>query len=959
MNHICICKAYDEDPCIPSERQALLNFKHHLLDPSNRLASWSENTNCCNWTSVVCDNVSGHILQLHLRTSFDGFVEDESFERSQFGGEIDPSLLGLIYLSYLDLSGNYFYYIQIPSFLGSMKSLTYLNLSNGGFSGSIPHQIGNLFNLLHLDLQGNALEGSIPNSIQNLTLIEDLDLSYNLLNSSIPDSLYTLTHLKSLDLYFNNLQGPISHAIGNLTSMVTLDLSSNPELEGPIPSSLSSLCNLRRVGFSNIKLNHQVSQIIEIISNCASHTIHSLSISSAQLSCHLTPRIGIFKNLVSLSLHDNSIHGAIPISLGNLSSLNYLDLYGNSLHGAIPISLGNLFSLSYLDLSENSIHGAIPISLGNLSSLNHLGLYDNFIHGSIPIFLGNLTSLNDLDVSGNQFNGNPFDAIQSLSALQSLDISDNLFEGEVTKDHLANFTKLYTFLASRNKFILKVGPNWNPPFQELQVLYMGSWNLGPRFPSWMKSLKRLEHLSITNNNISDSLPTWVWDAFPYAYEFDFSNNNIHGDLYHIIKNPIDLTYIFLSSNHLSGPLPHISPNVLVLDLSNNSFSGSLDSFLCQGKAEQKGLIELNLESNNLSGEIPDCWMMWPDITFIKFNGNNLSGNLPQSLGSFPWLESLQLRNNTLSGNFPICLKNITRLVFLDLSENQFLGNIPLWVGYNLLNLKVFLLRSNKFIGSIPNQICCLNSLQILDLAENNLTGQIPKCINNLTAMLIMNTSLETNIFDHGLIDIGYTIGDVLLALKGRLDDYTFPGIIMSIDLSENKLSGEIPSQITSLAGLQFLNLSNNLLHGKIPQNIGNMGSLQSIDFSENKLSGEIPPSISKLNFLNKLNLSHNNLTGKIPTGTQLQSFEASSFVGNHLCGPPLLNNCNDLMYVPKHDQNAKEGKGGINWFYVSMSLGFVFGFWAVVGPFLYRRSWRYTYFWYIDRMWYKIQSFWC
>ncbi|QHN88605.1 Phytosulfokine receptor [Arachis hypogaea] len=70
-----------------------------------------------------------------------------------------------------------------------------------------------------------------------------------------------------------------------------------------------------------------------------------------------------------------------------------------------------------------------------------------------------------------------------------------------------------------------------------------------------------------------------------------------------------------------------------------------------------------------------------------------------------------------------------------------------------------------------------------------------------------------------------------------------------------------------------------------------MELLESIDFSGNQVTGEIPQSITNLNFLNKQDLSYNHLEGKIPTGTQLQSFEASDFVGNKLSGPPLLLNC--------------------------------------------------------------------
>ncbi|KAE8647941.1 hypothetical protein Csa_000015 [Cucumis sativus] len=44
----------------------------------------------------------------------------------------------------LDLSWNDFDYTQIPSFLGSMVELTYLNLSHASFAGKVPPHLGNL-----------------------------------------------------------------------------------------------------------------------------------------------------------------------------------------------------------------------------------------------------------------------------------------------------------------------------------------------------------------------------------------------------------------------------------------------------------------------------------------------------------------------------------------------------------------------------------------------------------------------------------------------------------------------------------------------------------------------------------------------------------------------------------------------------------------------------------------------
>ena len=127
--------------CIEREKQALLSFKGDLVDDSNTLMSWdvSEEEDCCKWDGIVCNSITGHVAELHLNNR-------------SLTGKINPSLLNLTHLSHLDLSSNDFGDINIPSFMSSLVSLRYLNLTYGGFKGMIPHQLGNLSRLSHLGL---------------------------------------------------------------------------------------------------------------------------------------------------------------------------------------------------------------------------------------------------------------------------------------------------------------------------------------------------------------------------------------------------------------------------------------------------------------------------------------------------------------------------------------------------------------------------------------------------------------------------------------------------------------------------------------------------------------------------------------------------------------------------------------------------------------------------------------
>nr|XP_043629581.1 receptor-like protein EIX2 isoform X1 [Erigeron canadensis] len=512
--------------------------------------------------------------------------------------------------------------------------------------------------------------------------------------------------------------------------------------------------------------------------------------------------------------------------------------------------------------------------------------------------------LSDCYLEGSQFIGSISDDIQHFSSLQKLYLDDNQLNGTISKK-MWGLPSLFELRITSNSL-------GGATFE----------NIG---------MSSIEFINISSNNFSEKAP-------------DISNFNASAVL-------------DLSSNNFYGPITNVSSSLNLLNLSKNKFYGGI-SFLCQ--IVDGLLVYLDLSHNLFSGQIPDCLWQLKALQFLNLANNNLFGKLPASFKYLNLLDVLDLYNNNFSGELPLSLKNCTNLTFLDLGANKFSGNMSVWIGENLLGLYALSLGSNNLFGPIPLEFCQLVNLQILDLSMNNLNGTIPSCVNNLTSMVQQGLiTLEHNRHHYGLSSTPSGLSDyvdsAIVQWQGIRREFTNNlGFLKSIDLSHNNLAGKIPNTLTDLRGLLALNLSRNALHGEIPKKIGKMKDLLMLDLSRNQLSGEVPSSISEMFLLSSLDVSYNNLSGRIPSGTQLQSFENSSYTGNAgLCGPPISKYCPGDERFQMPSIIGDESEGHIDqlerWFYIGGAIGFAIGFWLVCSALLISHRGRHTFFHFMDR----------
>ncbi|MBT6999253.1 MAG: M6 family metalloprotease domain-containing protein, partial [Prolixibacteraceae bacterium] len=702
--------------------------------------NWLE-TPVKNWFGISVEN--GRVISIILKNNkLTGRLPDEVgnlkdlqnlyLRFNEISGQIPTSIGNLVELKNLELNGNPITG-TIPKEIGNLRNVNYINFQDVDISGEIPEEIGNLFRLERLFIRAK-ITGSIPEEIGRLKNLMELSLDGNQLSGSIPAEISNLTNLWSLELSDNNLTGSIPGEIGKLVYLENLLFSGN-NLSGSIPNEIGSLSKLKYLNFYN---NQLTNNIPEGIWNLA--------------------------NLESINFELNELNGSISSEIGNLIQLTDLNLSRNNLLGSLPPEIGSLKNLVNISLWGNQLSGIVPSQLTQLNNLQTINLLNNNFNQIQN--LDSLTKLNYLNLSENFFT---FEDIETNLGIEN-NISSSGGEGKIfynSQGKIGNIQKV--FLQPGTDFTLTISCGGeNNQYQWFKNgSAVDSVQNNPEFSIDSIDVKDYgEYVCyVTNTKVTDltisSFPiTLINEPIPTANQQD---SLVLVKLY----NDCDGKNWKYKNNWLEGRLTNWygvtveNGRVININLESNNLTGEIPDEICS----LSNLSSLNLSNNKLSGNIPSEVAEWENLSSLDLSNNMLIGMIPRGFGDLTKFEVLELASNKLTGRIPREISRLLNLNYLNLSENELSGSIPKEIG-NLSDLTHLNLRNNKFYGSVPSEIKQLHKLDFLHLTSNNLE-QLP----DLTTMEnISEFKIEDNMFTFVDIEPNMSFNRIMYSPQANIGD---------------------------------------------------------------------------------------------------------------------------------------------------------------------------------------------
>lgn len=618
-----------------------------------------------------------------------------------------------------------------------------------------------------LNITGSSLTGTIPSFLGSLRSLSELRLVQVHLSGTLPSSLSSLTLLNRVEIVEAGLTGSMDPILGTGSILTSSNLSSNSFSTTDLSISLiESLTSLEHFNVSNNDVS------VDIKAFCAlRHSLQSLDVSwnalvgdVDALYCANTNESTVWPQLRHLDASFNQLTGVFPnriqppalvnkvwpgqnfVSNEVFPTLELINLAGNRLE----IALHRLFCSQTLDF--NSTYLFSGRAGGNFAFCDGLAtdeagcyfpnssqagwVYGDMMNGRYTQSLS--TCGNDAQFSRSNTSGN----VCTLDDLDSDGLWDNCsVSSACTCANCSSvgggicqaFTNTSCFtlwdVLEATDYVNASG-HLSRPCKNHDPVPINCANSGnvcsntqlPTCASTAFSLCAAPFCgSIANSNVSGGVwSSSMWDG--YGDGTDADSDGFNSTFAQFMCS--NVTALQWNNNWLTGSLPAVLGSVSTLqflDLSQNSFSGILPLSI----QSLSTLRNISLRDNHFSGPLPFLWdpefgpirsVGLEELTHFDISRNNITGGVPSTIQYLTSLRSLHVAHNPLGGMISPALGSLSSLRVLNARRSGLVGTLPQSLGM-LRNLTQLDLSSTFLSGQLPLALASLSRLETLDISD--------------------------------------------------------------------------------------------------------------------------------------------------------------------------------------------------------------------------------------------------